>query len=346
MIALASLAVAGIPLVTSLGFASAIAVFMAVLASITLLPAILSLLGDWVRRVQVPAFLRPKPRTVGERRWDAWARGVARHPWVAVVASLAILVPLIVPLFSLQLGQEDIGVTPTDTTERQAYDLHDRGLRRGVQRAAPDREHPRPGRRTRAPSTRRSTTRPPRCRSELKREQRRLQAQADALKQRQAELEREQAQLERKASVLQQRKAAARAGKRPSSARAGGPPARGGRAAWSGRRPRSRRTWRAILGRERFVQRQIDQTTDPDRLRRLRARLARLEDKEATTRARLAPYRSRAASLIAQAESLFAQAERLEQQATALQAQADALQAQGDALQAQGDDAAGAGRRR
>ena len=94
----------------------------------------------------------------------------------------------------------------------------------------------------------------------------------------------------------------------------------------------------AILGRERFVQHQIDQTTDPDRLRRLRARLARLEDKEATTRARLAPYRSRAASLIAQAESLFAQAERLEQQAAALQAQADALQAQGEPLQAQGDE--------
>ena len=206
VIALASLAVAGIPLVTSLGFASAIAVFMAVLASITLLPAILSLLGDWVRRVKVPAFLRPKPRKVGERRWDAWARGVARHPWVAVGGSLVILVPLIIPLFSLQFGQEDVGVTPTDTTERQAYDLMTEGFGVGYNGplliastldpvAAPSAEYTKKYDRATA------------LQKELKREQRRLQAQADALKQRQAELEREQAQLERKASVLQQRKA-------------------------------------------------------------------------------------------------------------------------------------------
>ena len=228
VIALASLAVAGIPLVTSLGFASAIAVFMAVLASITLLPAILSLLGDWVRRVKVPAFLRPKPRKVGERRWDAWARGVARHPWVAVVASLVILVPLIVPLFSLQFGQEDVGVTPTDTTERRAYDLLTEGFGVGYNGplliastldpvAAPSAEYTKKYDRATA------------LQKQLKREQRRLQAQADALKQRQAELEREQAQLERKASVLQQRKGAARAG-RGRSARPGGPPACGGRA--------------------------------------------------------------------------------------------------------------------
>ena len=48
---------------------------------------------------------------------------MARHPWLAIALAVAILAPLIVPLFSLQLGQEDIGVTPESTTERQAYDL-------------------------------------------------------------------------------------------------------------------------------------------------------------------------------------------------------------------------------
>ena len=37
--------------------------------------------------------------------------------------SLAFLVPLIIPVFSLELGQEDIGATNPATTERQAYDL-------------------------------------------------------------------------------------------------------------------------------------------------------------------------------------------------------------------------------
>ena len=335
VIALASLAVAGIPLVTSLGFASAIAVFMAVLASITLLPAILSLLGDWVRRVKVPAFLRPKPRPVGERRWDAWARGVARHPWVAVVASLVILVPLIIPLFSLEFGQEDVGVTPTDTTERQAYDLLTEGFGVGYNGplliastlqpvAAPSAEYTK--------KYDRATS----LQKQLKREQRRLQAQADVLKQRQAELEREQAQLERKASVLQQR--GAELERQEASLRTQEARLRAEAERLVRRAAPIAAHLAAILGRERFVQRQIDQTTDPDRLRRLRARLARLEDKEATTRARLAPYRSRAASLVAQAESLFAQAERLERQAAALTAQGDALRAQGDALKAQGEE--------
>ena len=164
VIALASLAVAGIPLVTSLGFASAIAVLMAVLASITLLPAILSLLGDWVRRVKVPAFLRPKPRKVGERRWDAWARGVARHPWVAVMVSLVILVPLIDPAVLVAVRPRRRRCHADRHHRTPGLRPDDRGIRRRIQRAAADREHPRPGRRT-TPSTRRSTTVPPRSRS-------------------------------------------------------------------------------------------------------------------------------------------------------------------------------------
>ena len=93
------------------------------------------------------------------------------------------------------------------TTERQAYDLMTEGFGVGYNGplliaastldpvAAPSAEYTKKYDRATA------------LQKELKREQRRLQAQADALKQRQAELEREQAQLERKASVLQQRKA-------------------------------------------------------------------------------------------------------------------------------------------
>ena len=123
VIALVSLVVAGIPLVSMLGFASAIAVFLAVLTSITLLPALLSLVGHGVQRLRIPRFLRMRPRPEGRRRWDAWARWVTGHPWIAVGCSFAILLPLIVPLFSLVLGQPDVGVSPTSTTQRQAYDM-------------------------------------------------------------------------------------------------------------------------------------------------------------------------------------------------------------------------------
>ena len=53
---------------------------------------------------------------------------MVRHPWIAIVGAAVVLTPLIIPIFSLELGQEDISVTPTSTTERRAYDLVTAGL--------------------------------------------------------------------------------------------------------------------------------------------------------------------------------------------------------------------------
>ncbi|HVI36823.1 MAG TPA: MMPL family transporter, partial [Gaiellales bacterium] len=122
VIALLSLAVAGIPLVTALGLASAIAVVAAVLCSITLLPALLGLLKHRVHWAAVPAFLAPRPKP-GQGMWHRWAQVVRRHPIVIGLVTIAALAPLVIPVFSLELGQEDIGATDPETTERQAYDL-------------------------------------------------------------------------------------------------------------------------------------------------------------------------------------------------------------------------------
>ncbi|WP_217921675.1 MMPL family transporter [Miltoncostaea oceani] len=123
VIALLALAVAGIPLVTSLGYASAVAVVTAVLAAVTLLPALLALAGTRVGALRVPRFLRPAERVPGTGMWASWGRTVTRRPLVAIGAFVAVLAVLIVPLRSLELGQEDIGATPPGSQERDAYDL-------------------------------------------------------------------------------------------------------------------------------------------------------------------------------------------------------------------------------
>jgi uncharacterized membrane protein YdfJ with MMPL/SSD domain len=128
VIALVTLLIAGIPLVTSLGYASALAVVTAVLAALTLLPAVLSIVGDRIDSARIPAFLRPKPKEPGHGFWAAWSRFVTGHPWLAMGAATVILVPLIVPLKSLEFGQEDIAATPKSTMERQAYDLMTEGF--------------------------------------------------------------------------------------------------------------------------------------------------------------------------------------------------------------------------
>jgi uncharacterized membrane protein YdfJ with MMPL/SSD domain len=128
VVALIALRVADIPLLSTLGLASAVAVVTAVLAAITLLPALLGLLKHRISWLHLPSFRRGKADGEGggkARRggWRAWAGFVARHPLAVALVSLALLAPLVVPAFSLRLGQEDIGATSKSTTERQAYDL-------------------------------------------------------------------------------------------------------------------------------------------------------------------------------------------------------------------------------
>ena len=122
-----SLAVAGIPLVTALGIASAIGVVVAVLASVSLLPAFLGLVKHRIRWASVPKLLSP-PHVPGQGMWHNWSGVVRRHPVIISVISLACLVPLIIPVFSLELGQEDVGATDPHTTERKAYDLITEGF--------------------------------------------------------------------------------------------------------------------------------------------------------------------------------------------------------------------------
>ena len=129
-IALVSLAVAGIPLVTTMGLMAAIAVVVTVLAALTLLPAELGILGPRIESLRVH-----RPATDEQIRtglWAKWARDVAHRPIIAGLAALAILIPLTIPLFSLTLGQQDIAAYSKSTTVRQAYDLISQNFGPGV----------------------------------------------------------------------------------------------------------------------------------------------------------------------------------------------------------------------
>lgn len=123
IVALLALAVAQIPFITALGYACAVGVFTAVLAGLTLLPAILAVLGDSINRGRIPLISRPKKDPTKLGMWGHWANSVIDHPIRSCVISLAVLAVMIVPVFTLVLGQEDIGTTALKTTERQAFDM-------------------------------------------------------------------------------------------------------------------------------------------------------------------------------------------------------------------------------
>jgi putative drug exporter of the RND superfamily len=145
VIALCSLGFAGIPLVTTLGFTAAIAVVVAVCAATTLLPALLGALGPRINSLRITRSPVNPPLADGPksppgvdfsarrpRGWARWARAVADRPWRSALAALAVLVVLALPIFQLELGQNDISASPKSTTARQAYDGLNSGFGPGV----------------------------------------------------------------------------------------------------------------------------------------------------------------------------------------------------------------------
>jgi RND superfamily putative drug exporter len=131
IIALCSLAFAGIPLVSTLGFTAAVAVVVAVCAAATLLPAMLGALGPRIDSLRVH-FGKTHPDDKKPHGWLRWADAVADKPWRSVGVSLLVLAVLALPIFQLELGQNDISALPEDSTSREAFEGLKTGFGPGV----------------------------------------------------------------------------------------------------------------------------------------------------------------------------------------------------------------------
>ncbi|ULE33375.1 MMPL family transporter [Mycobacterium sp. IDR2000157661] len=131
IIALCGLSLVGIPFLTYMGLAAAASVLIAMLISITLLPALLSLAGRRVANfvktplqpnrakevAQVAAFT--PHRTMGAQ----WGRFVVAHRKPLLVIGTAALILIGLPTFGMHLGLPSGGSQPESSTARQAYDL-------------------------------------------------------------------------------------------------------------------------------------------------------------------------------------------------------------------------------
>ena len=102
--------------------AIAAGVLMTMLASITLLPALLGFVGYNIDKLRIG---RRKHAETGDRQsgWYRWSRVIQRRPWPAAIIGLIVLLLLTIPLLSMRLGFNDAGSRPTSDTTRRAYDL-------------------------------------------------------------------------------------------------------------------------------------------------------------------------------------------------------------------------------
>ncbi len=124
VIAIAGLAVVGIPFLTVMGLAAAATVAVAVMVAVTLLPAMLGFAGHNIDRFRVPGMRnRTGGAEEGETLGHRWATKVTHRPVTALVAGLLVMGVLAVPFASIRLGLPDHGSEPAGTTQRKAYDL-------------------------------------------------------------------------------------------------------------------------------------------------------------------------------------------------------------------------------
>jgi RND superfamily putative drug exporter len=124
VIALAALAVVGIPFLTLMGLAAAATVAVSVLLAVTMVPALMGFAGARLTP-RGAAAVRAERSARAENHWGTL---VTRHPLLTLLSATAVLVAVAVPALSLQLGLPDAGQQPAGSADRQAYDLLARGF--------------------------------------------------------------------------------------------------------------------------------------------------------------------------------------------------------------------------
>jgi uncharacterized membrane protein YdfJ with MMPL/SSD domain len=106
----------------SLGVGALTVGLVAVLAALTLVPALLGLLGDRVNALRVPFIGRAVESAGSEGRfWSAIARAVMRRPVVSLVLSAGLLLAAAVPVLDLELSESGIRSFPETAPSRQGF---------------------------------------------------------------------------------------------------------------------------------------------------------------------------------------------------------------------------------
>ncbi|MEU9877975.1 MMPL family transporter [Streptomyces phaeochromogenes] len=133
VVAMSALALTGLGFLTSIGLSTSLVVLFAVATALTLLPALLSLLGDRIHKARRHRWLRMRrakksenpvnPESPEQTAWWRFAHRVSGRPWPYLLAGSAVLVTLAIPALRMETGFPDAGNDATSTTHRRAYDL-------------------------------------------------------------------------------------------------------------------------------------------------------------------------------------------------------------------------------
>ncbi|MGC1166975.1 MAG: MMPL family transporter [Solirubrobacterales bacterium] len=123
IIALMGMLLLGLSFLYGVALAAALAVLFTMIASLTLLPALLTIVGRRVDRLRIPGLSKSSGGVNEGSWWFRWSRRIQARPLLAALISGGLLIALCIPTLSLRLGTNDSGTEPAGTTTREAYDF-------------------------------------------------------------------------------------------------------------------------------------------------------------------------------------------------------------------------------
>ena len=123
IISLLGMFLLGLNFLYGVAAAAALAVLFTMIAALTLLPALLTMVGTRINRLRIPGLGKRSTSLDEAGRWYRWSREIQRRPWLAATLSGGLLLVLCIPTLSLRLGTNDAGTEPPEKTTRKAYDL-------------------------------------------------------------------------------------------------------------------------------------------------------------------------------------------------------------------------------
>jgi putative drug exporter of the RND superfamily len=108
----------GLGNIGSIGWAGTVVVSLAVVYALTLLPALLAVLGPRVNSLRLP-FVHPERSRTGRGLWHTVAVTVMTHPWTVFLSVSALLLILGLPFLHLRVGSGDVNALPPEAASRR-----------------------------------------------------------------------------------------------------------------------------------------------------------------------------------------------------------------------------------
>ncbi|WP_224754047.1 MMPL family transporter [Paenibacillus terricola] len=127
--ALSALFIVDMPVIKSIALGGIVVVIVTGLVSITLMPALLSILGKNINKFQIPL---PKRSDQTSSGWQKWTYMVMKRPFVFLILSVGLLLLFAAPALNMKLYSPDFRVLPENNELRHGFETLEESFGKGV----------------------------------------------------------------------------------------------------------------------------------------------------------------------------------------------------------------------